>query len=219
MKKYFILIFFFTYNIYSQIPDTINELYTNVEVTWPSPTPCIKDRFSDFLEQLPKNAIVAEIGVQGGGFSACALNRTNPKKLYLIDCWEYQDPHVYNDPDNVKQEEQEKLYHETQTRFAHDPRVIIMRNYSHDAVSMFENEFFDWIYIDANHGYDAIKEDLASWWPKVKKGGYLCGHDYKIRPDFGIVRAVNEFLRDHKLYFTLLTEGDVYESWAIQKPD
>lgn len=195
--------------------------YGNVYEKWESPTPWIHDKYSDFVDHMPKNAIAVEVGVQGGGFADSMLKRSNPQRLYLIDCWQYQDPAVYDDGDsNLSDLEQEKLYQETKKRFAHDSRVIILREFSKDAVSKFSDESLDWVYIDANHGYDAIKEDLELWWPKVKKGGILSGHDYADRQNFGVVQAVNEFLVQHQLYFSHLTKEQehIYDSWAIQKP-
>lgn len=191
----------------------------NVEDKWPSPTPWLKDRFTDFLDYMPHNAKVVEVGVQGGGYAACILRSTNPQQLYLVDCWEYQDPTIYDDPEaNVPNEMQERLYQETKARFAGDPRVILVRKYSIEAAALFDDESLDWVYIDANHGYESAKEDIALWWPKVKEGGFLSGHDYIVRPSFGVVQAVNEFLIDQKLYLSYLTTDNNYDSWAIQKP-
>jgi predicted O-methyltransferase YrrM len=49
---------------------------------------------------------------------------------------------------------------------------------SEDAVKSFDDETFDVVYIDADHSYESVKRDIASWRPKVKRGGVLCGHDY-----------------------------------------
>lgn len=203
----------------AQAPSNIQDLYLNVKAKWPSPTPWMQDRFIDYLPQLPKNAIVAEVGVQQGSFAIHILRQTQPKHLYLIDCWQYQDPAIFNDPEaNVLNDEQEKYYQETKEKFKNNNAVTIIRKFSNEAVQLFEDEFFDWVYIDANHSYEAAKEDIALWWPKIKKGGYIAGHDYIIREHFGVLQAVNEFLRDNNLYFTLLTnEEGKHDSWAIQK--
>jgi hypothetical protein len=192
----------------------------SVHEKWESPTPWIHDRFSDFLDYMPHNAIAIEVGVQGGGFANFMLNKTNPQKLFLIDCWRYQDPTIYDDPEaNVEDLLQEKLYEETKARFAGDSRVVILREFSKDAVAHFEDESIDWIYIDANHSYEAAKEDIGIWWPKVKKGGILSGHDYAVRPSFGVVQAVNEFLIENNLSLEYLTvEESIYDSWAVRKP-
>ena len=199
--------------------------YGDVYEKWESPTPWSYSRFSDFLEHMPKNAVVVEVGVQEGEYAGYILKKTNPTKLYLIDCWKYQDPNVYDDYHaNVSDNEQEKCYQRTKKRFQNDSRVVILRQFSIDAVKQFSDESLDWVYIDANHGYEAIKADLDLWWPKVKKGGVLSGHDYAVRPSFGVVQAVNEFLIKHNLYFFHLTkeshinESHIYDSWAIRKP-
>ena len=186
---------------------------------WPSPTPWIHNKYEDFLDYMPNNAIVVEVGVETGGFSAFILRKTNPQKLYLVDCWCYQDPSVYDDPDNLVDGHQERIYQDVKAKFSGDSRVEILREFSADAVNYFADESLDWVYIDANHGYEAVKEDLRLWWPKVKKGGMFSGHDYAVRPSFGVVQAVNEFLLEHDMYFTYLTvEDHIYDSWAIRKP-
>lgn len=187
---------------------------------WESPTPWIHDRFNDFLDYMPHNAIAVEVGVQGGGFAAFMLKKTKPKQLFLIDCWQQQDQNIYDDPEaNVENHIQEQLYQETKKRFARDSRVVILREFSNQAVHRFANESLDWVYIDANHGYEAAKQDIALWWPKIKKGGVLSGHDYAVRPSFGVVQAVNEFLIANNLnLFCLTVEEHIYDSWAIKKP-
>ena len=68
----------------------------------------------------------------------------------------------------------------------------------------FENESIDWIYIDGNHSYEFVKEDLNNWWPKIKPGGFMCGDDYidgKYQVEnlnFGIIPAVDEFREKNK---------------------
>jgi hypothetical protein len=186
---------------------------------WPSPTFWIKNRHKpEFLQCLPKNGIIAEIGVEKGNYSSILLHYLNPAKFYLIDCWEQQDPLIYGDRKNLATEIQEKIYQKIQAHFGSDPRVEILRTYSEKAAEQFKEEFFDLIYIDANHSYEAVKQDIAAWWPKLKKGGILAGHDYLIFEPFGVVPAVNEFLHAQGLYFSALTTEDYFESWAIQKP-
>ena len=42
---------------------------------------------------------------------------------------------------------------------------------------------FDFIYIDADHSYEACKLDLESYWPKLKQGGIMMGDDYTLTPN------------------------------------
>lgn len=59
----------------------------------------------------------------------------------------------------------------------------------------FEKETVDVVFIDANHSYEAVRNDLEAWWPKIKKGGIMAGHDYFNPPPDGVKQAVDEFFQ------------------------
>jgi hypothetical protein len=70
--------------------------------------------------------------------------------------------------------------------------VIPIITNSVKASRMFEDGSLDFVFIDASHNYFEVKKDLHCWWPKIKVGGLLMGHDYDNNfPE--VVRAVNEF--------------------------
>jgi hypothetical protein len=93
-----------------------------------------------------------------------------------------------------------------------------MRMFSTDAVKFFGDEYFDWIYIDANHKYKYIKENLHIWTPKVKVGGLITGHDYgnknEKRKKWGITKAVNEFVEENTFNLKL---GDRCMYWFVRE--
>lgn len=148
-----------------------------------------------------------EIGVrQAGNLSLLNLN-PHFKKGFLIgvDCWrEFPDNPEFND-ENYAQTTLDHMYFTCLNKFREDHHVKIIRSLSKEAASMFSDEIFDFIYIDAAHDYESMCEDLNYWWPKLKSGGVLSGHDYF--PDKRIwrgkecevFRAVNEFLSDRNL--------------------
>ena len=70
-------------------------------------------------------------------------------------------------------------------------KVKLVKNDSTAQAAIYPDEFFDIVYIDASHDYQAVKNDIEAWLPKVKKGGILCGDDY-IEGWPGVVQAVNE---------------------------
>lgn len=197
-------------------------LCANIHDRLPCTNPHLKTR-GDFLNFVPKNSIVAEVGVEQGDFAEDILRMTNPKELYLIDCWEGQT--FEQCTTFYSQDTENQFYERVKQRFANDPRVKIIKAYSPQAADLFENGFFDWIYIDANHRYEAVKKDLDAWWEKIKSGGYMCGDDYGTSPlstntvpiNFGVIPAVNEFLLAHNLQFSLLT-NHAFANYAIKKP-
>ena len=96
----------------------------------------VTDRISQ-LKLLPKNGIVAEIGVYAGNYSEKILNITNPKKLFLIE---------------INKNHCNKL----KKRFKHhinNGTIEIMNISSFEAHKFFDNNFFDFVYFDADHSY------------------------------------------------------------------
>lgn len=151
---------------------------------------------------LKEGAICAEIGVWKGDFSKEILKK-NPSKLYLIDPWES----ITNVPARwhaAPQDEMDKIYESVLKKFEFDSNVSIMREFSNKASTLFVNEHFDWLYLDANHSYEYVKEDLNCWWDKLVSGGYFCLDDYQEGKyqietlDFGVVKAVDEFVINNK---------------------
>jgi predicted O-methyltransferase YrrM len=73
--------------------------------------------------------------------------------------------------------------------------IIVHRCLSLAAADDFTDGSLDFVFIDATHTYDAVSRDIAAWWPKVKPGGLLAGHDYIHFP--GVRAAVNDFVARH----------------------
>jgi hypothetical protein len=97
--------------------------------------------------------------------------------LYMVDVWRGLDKEVYNDASNHSIHTD--AYAEAMKSIAgKEDRATMIRCDSVNGSSLFADESLDFVYIDANHAYDFVVEDIALWFPKVKKGGYLCGHDY-----------------------------------------
>ncbi|GAI57889.1 unnamed protein product [marine sediment metagenome] len=70
---------------------------------------------------------------------------------------------------------------------------------SADAVNLIPDNL-DFVYIDGNHAYEFVKEDIKNYWPKVKKGGVFGGHDYyNLSKAREVKKAVDEFVKENKL--------------------
>lgn len=70
-------------------------------------------------------------------------------------------------------------------------RIKIIRELSVITSCKFENKSLDFVFIDASHDYESVKQDINAWFPKIKPGGTLAGHDYHIA--FGVKKAVDEW--------------------------
>jgi len=68
----------------------------------------------------------------------------------------------------------------------------IMRLPSVEAASLFPDKYFDLIFIDANHSYESVSEDIRVWLPKLNEGGWFGGHDYRTDLWPSVERAVRE---------------------------
>ena len=163
-----------------------------------------------------------EIGVAFGEYSEHILKYWKGQKLYSIDPWMEYPQAVYKDNANVSQVRQEEFHQWTISRLEkYGDRSVILRKTSAEAVKQFKDESLDFVYIDAQHHYEAVKEDIALWRPKVKKGGILAGHDYVDgmlgEGDFGVKSAVDEFVKETG-YKLLVTADHYAPSWFVFIP-
>jgi len=153
------------------------------------------------LEDMSKGGICVELGVWRGEFAQHILSILNPQKLYLVDPWQSQSDEQYNRAwYSCSQDEINEIHGEVLKRFEKEietGQVEVCPITSLKASSLFEDEYFDFIYVDGNHLYDFVKNDLKLYFPKLKSGGIIMGDDYNIEGwwDNGVKRAVDEF--DH----------------------
>ncbi len=150
------------------------------------------------LKKMPKNAVCAELGVMDGLFSKEILNITKPKKLILIDLWVVNQ--TFTDP--ISQSEYDLKYNSVKEKFKSRPEVEIMKGRT-DLIKTFPDNYFDWVYIDANHTYEFVKNDLENCYPKIKPDGYIIGDDYShenyVDMIYGVIEAVDEFVKTHEI--------------------
>ena len=125
------------------------------------------------LNLIKESFVCAEVGVWKGDFSQAILNR-KPSALHLIDPWVHQD--YVNRLYSTAQEKMDSVHRQVCNKFKDRKEVTIHRAYSTEV--KFEEGFFDWLYLDADHSYESVKKDLEHFAPLIKKGGYLTGDDY-----------------------------------------
>lgn len=94
----------------------------------------------------------------------------------------------------------EVLYNKTQQRLSFYPNITLIRDFSDSYALSTVDESVDAVYIDGLHTYEGVKNDLLAWLPKMKRDGWLLGHDYRPGKFDGVVRAVNEFRKPDKRF-------------------
>ncbi len=145
--------------------------------------------------QKPVYSIV-EIGVNQADCSRFLRLCFPLAHLYLIDPWELGSTYRASDgPITTKESVMEKAFNKVQNYFQNDSNTHILRKTSKEA-SFLVPDSIDLVFIDGNHDYDFVKEDIELWLPKVRSGGILAGHDYDLRGErfSGVKRAVDELL-------------------------
>lgn len=141
-----------------------------------------------------------EVGVQRGRYSATILGRSRLSTLILVDPWREDDRAGYRDVANVAQAEQEAALVEARHTLApFGERAAFWRMSSVEAAARVPDASLDFVYLDARHDYDSVIEDLGAWFPKLRPGGIIAGHDY-VDGDlpegtFGVRSAVDAFFR------------------------
>jgi hypothetical protein len=160
------------------------------------------DRY-EMLRRLPQGGIIAEIGTFRGSFARIMLDTMAPTRLHLADI----------------------TFSLCRADVLADPRVERHEGTSLAFLSSRADASFDMIYVDADHGYDAVCADAAAAAPKVKPGGFLVFNDFAriIRPGFGVLgvhQAVCEFAvaSGWPVAFFCL-EGEALYDIALRRPE
>ena len=101
----------------------------------------------------------------------------------------------YGGGEATSQSDMDLIYAAVRSRFRRYP-IVWHRMTSTEAASRIGNETLDWAYIDGNHSYEYVVQDLRNYWKKVRSGGLLMGDDYSEGHWWGdgVVRAVDEFV-------------------------
>jgi methyltransferase family protein len=157
---------------------------------------------NELLSDLPGGGRIAELGTYKGEFAQQILIRCNPQELHVVDI------------DFARFDQ----------RLAADRRVQCHRGWTHEVMAGFPDGYFDWVYVDADHSYEATLRDARTAAPKVRPGGYLVFNDFAhVDCDFGqygVHRAVIDFALERRwpMAFFALSEDALYDV-ALRKPE
>jgi hypothetical protein len=165
----------------------MEHIYKNIEGWFTFPV-----LYSTFAREYPSGSHFVEVGSwlgQSAAYMAVELINNNKKiRFDCVDTWVGSDEH--KDMDIIKED---ALYN-TFLKNIESVKDYInpVRKSSLEAALDYQDESLDFVFIDAAHDYENVKKDIHAWYPKVKNGGFISGHDYSgAWPE--VIVAVNEF--------------------------
>ena len=162
------------------------------------------DRF--LIERYGKKGLMGvEIGVLRGEHALTLLKRLHVKRLYLVDPYACYGKYPRKP---FKQKYIDDARKAAYKKFSKDARVNLVYEFSKEAASKIPDNL-DFVYIDGNHTYEYVRDDIENYYPKVKHGGVLGGHDFSGRWP-GVQRAVVEFIQGKNWYLD-------YPDWWVVK--
>lgn len=164
--------------------------------------------------------IIAELGVSTGRNFHNMIAHL-PKVAVAVDAWGRGEENLVSQNDCAFTQEEFNFQYETfKVEMDRFPFVQIIREYTFDAAKRFPNDYFDFIYVDADHSYNGCMRDLVSWWPKLKSGATFAGDDYypgiakRTKVPFKVIEAVTDFAKANDVIHTEIPGN----AWAIIKP-
>lgn len=175
-----------------------------------------RDNLAELFHELDFKRIV-EVGVCKGEYSEILLKANRQATIYGVD------PFIpYDEYGDYRRKKTINGYHEEAKKLLGKyPNYELIQEFSVEAAKDFEDESLDAVYIDANHRYEFVVEDIHAWLPKIRKGGIISGHDYaKIKQPTNthVYQAVNGYTESHQImpWFLLGTKamlpGEVRDS-------
>lgn len=142
--------------------------------------------------QLAKNcngSIYVEIGSYLGA-SSCCIAEGIPKskknvKVFCVDTWEN---------DSMSEGLKDTFLDFKQNTKRYEEIIVPLKGWSHDIAQTFEQNI-DFLFIDGDHSYDAVKKDIDLWMPKLNPGALLIMHDSGWAE--GVQRVIREDVSPH----------------------
>ena len=154
--------------------------------------------YKSMVEKFPSGSKFVEVGSwKGKSATYLAVEIINSNKNIILDCvdtWKGSAEHV--DDEYIKSNSLYELFIKNTSSLSSVINPIRMDSVS--ASKIYKDNSIDFVFIDANHEYDYVKKDIEAWFPKVKVGGIIAGHDYR-NGWKDVDKAVNEFFIGKKI--------------------
>ena len=141
--------------------------------------PAKRNDIGPWLTELGLTGTGVEVGVFRGDFSDVLLETSELRLLYMVDLWEHLPEDCFDKPNMPCNVTGAELIRQIEEKFGRKfgNRYKLIQKPSVDASTVFVDGVLDFVYIDADHSYQAVMDDIAAWMPKVKPGGVIAGHD------------------------------------------
>jgi predicted O-methyltransferase YrrM len=168
--------------------------------------------YKRMVDRMVDGSHCVEVGTWMGASAAFMaveiINSGKNVKFDCVDTWKGSVEHC-----NVQEVINDTLFEKFLSNIEPVKHIINpIRMNSVTAAGLYNNESLDFVFIDACHDYEAVKKDVEAWYPKVKRGGIISGHDYNTWD--GVTRAVNEYAKVHNYSLETPDEPDC---WSIAK--
>jgi predicted O-methyltransferase YrrM len=152
----------------------------------------------------------AEIGVREGVFSEVLCKAIPGLELLCVDLWDAY--YHFASADGARH------YLTAQKRLAaYNARLV--KATSMDAAREIADESLDFVYIDADHRFDWVMQDLIEWSKKVRPGGIVSGHDYYRFRNAGVVPAVDVYTLVHGIHEWFITDEKEASFFWVKEGD
>ena len=179
----------------------------------------------NMLSLAKKGGRICEMGVLKGDFAEVIYALCEPKEFVLVDAWQGEVISGNVNGMNLERFDGEDLYHYVSERFSMEKSIKILREFTTKALKNFPDNYFDMIYIDADHTYKAVAKDLKWAHKKIKNAGFIMGHDYEMNAEktsesyeFGVKKAVDEFCdKNNQTIYAKGMDGCVSYAIKIKK--
>lgn len=182
----------------------------------------VKDRLFELMPKRP--GIFVELGAQHGVLSARACHYLHKEtKIYSVDLWS-------NDAESTRNYDAGSMNLRSWALNVRDylgTKIVGIREDTVRASSRFKDSSIDLCFVDADHMADAVYRDSVAWWPKLKPGGWLVGHDiagrWEDEVEKGLCKFASYIKREYaisQLYGTeipIQRDRRIQQCWSIQK--
>ena len=148
-----------------------------------------REGLQQFIDDLPIGLVMAEIGCFGGESTEMFLQSGKIDKLYAVDPWSQK----YTRKCSMKEVEQ--AFDAVQSHYP--DKVVKLKGTINDVMDKLPE--LDFAYIDGDHSYEAVKNDIEKVLKKLKYRGFISGHDFGIKK-IGVEQAVKELETPYNVY-------------------